>query len=165
MTDKIKEVWSGPGKKDGKISEFKPENDGLHIDMEKRGNFEWWYFDARLDNGYMAIRFFRAKHERTGKTGVEITIYKPNGEKIQKIFDYERSDLVATKENANVQIGKNYIKVDYSNEKLPAYEIFLDEEDIGIHLNFTPKIRGWIPGEGFVEFGTLGQFGWAVAIF
>ena len=164
MTDKIKEVWSGPGKKDGKISEFKPENDGLHIDMEKRGNFEWWYFDARLDNGYMAVGFFRAKHERTGKTGVEITIYKPNGEKIQRIFDYEHSDLVATKENANVRIGKNYIKVDYSNGKLPEYEIFLDEEDIGIHLNFTPKIKGWMPGEGFVEFGTLGQFGWAVAI-
>jgi len=164
VTDKIKEVWLGPGKKDGTIRDFKPENDGLHIDMNKRGNFEWWYFDARLDNGYMAVGFFRAKHERTGKTGVEITIYKPNGEKVQKIFDYERSDLVATKENANVQIGKNYIKVDYTNEKLPAYEIFLDEDDLGIHLYYTPKLRGWMPGEGFTEFGTLGQFGWAVAI-
>jgi predicted secreted hydrolase len=164
MTDKIKEVWLGPGKKDGQILEFKPENDGLHIDMKKRGNFEWWYFDARLDNGYMAVGFFRAKHERTGKTGVEITIYKPNGDKIQKIFNYRRSDFKASKEDANVQIGNNYIKVDYSSQKLPLYEIFLDEDDLGIHLFYKPKIRGWMPGEGFTEFGTLGQFGWSVAI-
>ena len=31
MTDKIKEAWSGPGKKDGKITEFKPEYDAIHI--------------------------------------------------------------------------------------------------------------------------------------
>ena len=164
MTNKIKEVWLGPGKKDGHIREFKPENDGIHIDMKKRGNFEWWYFDARLDNGYMAVGFFRAKHERTGKTGVEITIYKPNGEKIQKIFDYKRSDLVAKKENANVKIGNNYIKVDYSSKKLPTYEIFLDEGELGIHLFYKPRVKGWMPGEGFTEFGSLGQFGWSVAI-
>lgn len=164
MTNKIKEVWLGPGKKDGQIREFKPENDGLHIDMKKRGNFEWWYFDARLDNGYMAVGFFRAKHERTGKTGVEITIYKPNGEKIQKTFDYKHSDLIATKENANLKIGNNYIRVDYSNEKLPEYEIYLDENDFGIHLFYKPTLRGWMPGEGYTEFGNLGQFGWAIAI-
>jgi len=47
--------------------------------MDKKGNAEWWYFDARFDNGFMVVGFFRAKHERTGKTGVEITIYKPDG--------------------------------------------------------------------------------------
>ena len=40
----------------------------------------------------------------------------------------------------------------------------MDEGDLGIHLFYTPKLRGWMPGEGFTEFGTLGQFGWAVAI-
>ncbi|MFX0008936.1 MAG: lipocalin-like domain-containing protein [Candidatus Hermodarchaeota archaeon] len=164
MVDKIKEVWLGPGKKDGQIREFKPENDGLHIDMKKGGNFEWWYFDARLDNGYMAVGFFRAKHERTGKTGVEITIYKPTGEKIQRIFDYEHSDLIASTKDANVKIGNNYINVDYTNEELPTFEIFLKEEDIGIHLHYKPKVRGWMPGEGYTEFGNMGEFGWAIAI-
>ncbi len=164
MTNKIKEVWLGPGKKDGQIREFKPENDALHIDMKQRGNFEWWYFDARLDNGYMAVGFFRAKHERTGKTGVEITIYKPNGEKIQKVYDYKHSDLIASNKDANVRIGKNYIKVDYSKETLPTYEIFLEEENFGIHLHYKPTVKGWMPGEGYTEFGNLGEFGWAVAI-
>ena len=82
MSTKIKEAWLGPGRKDVEIKPIKPKDDALHIDMKKKGTREWWYFDARLENGYTVVGFFRAKHERTGKTGVEITIYKPNGKKI-----------------------------------------------------------------------------------
>ena len=38
ITPKIKEAWSGPGNRDKKITVFKPEHDGLHIDMKKKGN-------------------------------------------------------------------------------------------------------------------------------
>jgi hypothetical protein len=164
MTSKIKEAWTGVGKRDDVITEFKPEYDGLHIDMKKRGNSEWWYFDARLDNGYVVVGFFRAKHERTGKTGVEITIYKPSGEKLQNVYDYSRSDLVVSRENANVRIGNNYIKVDNSNPKFPNYEIFLEEGEFGIHLNYTSKVQAWMPGKGHIEFGNMEHFGWAVPL-
>lgn len=164
MTLKIKEAWSGPGRRDEVITEFKPKYDSLHIDMKKRGNTEWWYFDARLDNGYVVVGFFRAKHERTGKTGVEIVIYKPDGEKIQKIFDYDHSDLIVLDDRADVKIGNNFLKVDYSNEKLPTYEVFLDEDDIGFHLKYKAKVHGWMPGKGYTQFGKLGHFGWCVAL-
>ena len=158
------EAWSGPGRKDEKITVFKPEYDAIHIDMKQRGNSEWWYFDARLDNGYTVVAFFRAKHERSGKTGVEITIYKPNDEKIQNVYDYKRSDLKASHELADVQIGNNYIKVDYSNEKFPTYEIFLDEGEFGFHLKYTAEVPGWMPGKGYTKFGDLGEFGWVVPL-
>ena len=106
MSKKIKEKWLGPGRKDGEIKTIQPKDDALHIDMKKRGTIEWWYFDARLENGYTVVGFFRAKHERTGKTGIEIMIYEPNGEKIQKIIEYHRSDFKASQNIANVQIGK-----------------------------------------------------------
>ncbi len=161
---KIREAWTGPGNKDGNITVFKPEHDGLHIDMKKKGNAEWWYFDARLDDGHFVVGFFRAKHERTGKTGVEITIYKPDGEKIQKLYDYSHSDLTASNKDANVKIGNNYIKVDFSNNKLPEYEIFLDEGDYGIHLKYKATVQSYMPGNGFTEFGNLGHFGWCIAL-
>ncbi|MBY9004531.1 MAG: hypothetical protein KGD73_11200 [Candidatus Lokiarchaeota archaeon] len=160
----IIEAWSGPGRKDEKITVFKPEFDAIHIDMKQKGNFEWWYFDARLDNGYTVVAFFRAKHERSGKTGVEITIYKPNDEKIQNVYDYKRSDLKASRELADIQIGKNYIKADYSNEKFPTYEIFLDEGEFGFHLKYTAEIPGWMPGKGYTKFDSLGEFGWVVPL-
>ena len=158
------EAWSGPGRKDEKITVFKPEYDAIHIDMKQRGNSEWWYFDARLDNGYTVVAFFRAKHERSGKTGVEITIYKPNDEKIQNVYDYKRSDLKVSHELADVQIGKNYIKANYSNEKFPTYEIFLDEGEFGFHLKYTAEVPGWMPGKGYTKFGDLGEFGWVVPL-
>ncbi len=160
----IKEAWSGPGRKDGVITEFKPEYDALHIDMKKRGGAEWWYFDARLDNGYIAVGFFRAKHERTGKTGVEITFYKPNGEKIQNLYNYSRSDFTASYERPDVRIGNNYIKSDFTNGKFPTYEVFMDEGEFGFHLKFTAKVHSWIPGSGFTQFGKKGHFGWCVGL-
>jgi len=164
ITHKIKEAWSGPGRKDGKITVFEPKFDALHIDMKKRGNSEWWYFDARLDNGYTVVGFFWAKHQRTGKTAVEIVIYKPNGEKIQNTYNYQRSDMKASREIADVSIGKNYLKVDYSNEKLPQYEIFLDEGEFGIHLKYTAQVPGWMPGKGYTQFRNKGNFGWVVPL-
>jgi len=164
MSTKIKEAWLGPGRKDGEIKPIQPKDDALHIDMKKKGTREWWYFDARLENGYTVVGFFRAKHERTGKTGVEITIYKPSGEKIQKVIDYLYSDFKASKDLPEVQIGKNYIKVDYSNKELPTYEIFLDEGKYGFHLKYKALLHGWKPGYGYIEFGKSNQFGWVVAL-
>ncbi|MFX1379304.1 MAG: lipocalin-like domain-containing protein [Promethearchaeota archaeon] len=164
MNTKIIEAWLGPGRKDGRIEPIQPKDDALHIDMEKKGTREWWYFDARLDNGFTVVGFFRAKHERTGKTGVEITIYKPNGEKIQRVVDYIPSDFIASYDLPDVQIGRNFIKVDYLDEKLPRYEIFLDEGEYGLHLKYTAKVCGWKPGKGYIEFGKANQFGWVVAL-
>ncbi len=164
MSTKIKEAWLGPGRKDGEIKPIQPKDDALHIDMKKKGTREWWYFDARLENGYTVVGFFRAKHERTGKTGVEITTYKPNGEKTQKVIDYNPSDFKASQDLPEVQIGKNYIKVDYSNKELPNYEIYLDEGEYGIHLKYKALVHGWKPGNGYIEFGKAKQFGWVIAL-
>lgn len=132
--------------------------------MKGKGTREWWYFDARLDNGYTVVGFFRAKHERTGKTGVEITIYKPDGEKIQNVIDYSHSDLSASRDIPDVKIGNNYIKVDFSNKELPIYEIFIDEGEYGLHLKYTATVHGWKPGNGYIEFGKSNHFGWIIAL-
>ena len=162
MSDKIIEGWPGPGRRDGVITPFKPEHDALHIDLNKKGNFEWWYFDARLEGGYTAVGFFRAAHERTGKTAVEIVIYKPDGNRLQKFVKYKRSDMTVSREIADVQIGHNYLKVDYSNKELPVYEVYLDEDNLGIHLKFNAQVHGWMPGNGRTEFRDKGYFAWCV---
>ncbi|MEJ2251374.1 MAG: lipocalin-like domain-containing protein [Candidatus Lokiarchaeota archaeon] len=132
--------------------------------MNERGNCEWWYFDARLDNGYTIVVFYRAKHERTGKTGVELVIYKPNHEKIQKIYNYKRSDFTASLQKAEITIGKNYIHSEYSTSNLPKYEIYLKEDEFEVHLNFQATIQSWIPGSGYTQFEDLGVFGWVIPI-
>lgn len=161
---KIKEGWSGPGRRDEIIPVLQKEDNALHIDLDKKGNFEWWYFDARLEGGYTAVSFFRAAHERTGKTGVELSLYLPNGEQIKKVVNYKRSDMKVSRTLADVKIGENYLKVDYENEELPTYEIFLEEENLSFHLIYEVQVKGWIPGKGTTEFGNMGYFGWCVPI-
>jgi hypothetical protein len=163
-SSKIKEAWTGPGRKDGTIKHISPKDDAIHIDMKKKGSSEWWYFDASLENGYIVVGFFWAKHQLTGKTCIEITIYKPGGEKINKTLNYLNSDFRYSLDSADLQIGKNYIKTDYSNKDLPIYEVFLDEGSYGFHLKFTALVHGWMPGHGYTEFEGLGQFGWCIAL-
>jgi hypothetical protein len=43
-----------------------------------------------------------------------------------------------------------------------VYEVYLDEDDLGIHLSFTAKVHGWMPGNGRTEFGDKGYFAWCV---
>ena len=51
------EGWTGPGRYDEQIIPLLYSEDGLHIDMNKKGNYEWWYFDSHLKNGsYPIIR-------------------------------------------------------------------------------------------------------------
>jgi hypothetical protein len=162
-SNKIKEGWSGPGRRDGSIKILQPKENALHIDLNKKGNFEWWYFDARLDGGYTAVGFFRAAHERSGKTAVEIAIYKPNGKRLRKLVFYKRSDMTVSREIPDIRIGRNYLKVDFTNKDLPVYEIYLDEDPLGIHLKFAAKVHGWMPGNGRTEFGKK-YFAWCVPL-
>lgn len=164
VSDKVKEGWSGPGHRDEVIPIIQPKDNALHIDLNKKHYFEWWYFDARLEGGYTAVGFLRAAHERTGKTSVEIAIYPPGGGRLQRHADYKRSDMTASREIADIQIGHNYLKVDYSNKDLASYEVFIDEGNLGLHLKYVAKVYGWMPGDGSTLFGDKGSFCWCVPI-
>ena len=54
------------------------------------------------------------------------------------------------------------LKVDYSREDLPVYQIHIDEGDLGFDLTYTSEVHGWKPGDGYSHFGDLGYFAWVV---
>lgn len=117
MADKNFEViegWIGHGRRDTLIEPLKPVDDGLHIDMGKRGLYEWWYFDAHLDSGHTLVVFFYAANPNPGmqaKPGVEIVLLNPDGKRIQKFFTYPRSDFSASPHLPEVTIGRNTLRV------------------------------------------------------
>jgi hypothetical protein len=161
----VKEGWTGPGRKDAVISRLTPQDDALHIDLGKRGAYEWWYFDARLENDYTIIVFFHASNPNpgiAGKSGVELVVVRPDGERTQRFIQYDRSRFSASTEKPAVRVGENYLKVDYSREDLPVYRIHIDEDDLGFDLSYTSEVHGWKPGDGYSHFGDLGYFAWVV---
>jgi hypothetical protein len=167
MPDKAKviEGWTGPGRRDSLIQPLTPIDDGLHIDVGKRGMYEWWYFDAHLDTGHTIVIFFHAANPNPGlqgKIGIEIVLLRPDGKRIQRFIAYDRSSFFATREKPEVTIGGNTIRVEQQNSGLPVYEINVKEKDLGCQLKFTAEVNGWKPGTGLSHFGQLGYFGWVI---
>jgi hypothetical protein len=162
---KVEEGWTGPGRRDALIEVLKPEEDGLHIDMGKRSLYEWWYFDAHLDNGHILVVFFYASNPNPGlqgKIGVEIVLIDPNGKRKQKFFAYPKSDFTAASDKPDVRIGKNRLKVEQAEGELPTYDIYVSEPGLGCHLKYAAEVNGWKPGTGLSHFGDFGFFAWVV---
>jgi hypothetical protein len=162
---KVKEGWTGPGRSDGEIMPLVPEDDALHIEVGKRGLYEWWYFDAHLDGGHTIVVFFYAANPNpgmAGKIGVEIVLLRPDGKKTQIFIPYRASDFSASREKPEVSIGANYMKVRKGKNGLPEYEIFIKEKDLGCHLIYNAEVNGWKPGSGYSHFGDMGYFAWVI---
>lgn len=162
---RVVEGWTGPGKSDSQIEPLKTGDDGLHMDMDKRGMYEWWYFDAYLDSGHTLVVFFHVSNPNPGlegKTGIEIILLKPDGTRFQKFYPHKKSDFIAARERPEVTIGQNTLRVEQRDDELPVYEIDVKEKDLGCHLIYRAQVNGWKPGTGLSHFGDLGFFGWVV---
>jgi len=167
MVDKalVREGWTGPGRRDTTITPLKPEEDGLHIDMRKKGMYEWWYFDAHMESGHTVVVFFYAANPNpgaAGKAGVEIVILRPDGSRAQKFVPYSKSVFAASRDGADVKIGENYLRVKQSPGELPVYEVYVKEKELACHLTYKAEVNGWKPGTGVSQFGNMGYFAWVV---
>lgn len=161
--NKVIEGWSGPGRRDAVIEPLKLQDDGLH--MDKKGMFEWWYFDVHLESGYILVVFFHASNPNPGlegKTGIEVVLLKPDGKRQQNFFAHSKADFFASRDKPDVRIGANTLKVDQRDGELPVYEIDIKEKGFACHLKYTAEVNGWKPGTGLSRFGDLGFFGWVI---
>ena len=162
----VKEGWTGPGRRDSVISELTLDDDALHIEVGKKNQFEWWYFDAHLEGGYTLVAFFHAAYPNPGldqgKIGVELTLLRPDGRKTQKFIKYDKSDFYASRDRPDVKIGENFMKVEYHEGNLPIYEIFLECDELSFHLTYETEVKGWKPGTGYSHFADMGHFAWVI---
>ena len=162
--EKVTEAWSGPGARDEQIVPIRPEDDGVHP-MDDDNYVEHWYFDARLDNGYLVVGFLWASEMMTHQPGMELHIYRPSGEKVDVIKSYSESDLRVSEEKCDVWVGENRAYAVYPEEGgLPVYHLFLSEGGLEADLQFHSEVQGWKPGGGKTDYGDQGFFAWVVAV-
>jgi len=144
-----------------------PEEDGLHIDMDGKGKYEWWYFDAQMETGQTLIVFFYAANPNPGtggKPGVEIVLLRPDGRKTRRVAPYGRSDFEASRAGAEVKIGGNHLKAEQQAGGLLVYEVHVKEQGLGCNLSFKAQVNGWKPGTGVSKFGEKRTFAWVVPL-
>jgi hypothetical protein len=144
------------------IAEFE---DGQRIGTEK-GHYEWWYFDAHLDNGATVVVVFYTK-PNVSPNGplaprITINITLPDGRTFDKLLDTRPELFTASKSTCDVRIGANRFVGD-----LNRYHITATIEEISIDIELTGEVPAWRPKSGHLYFGAEGReklFAWLPAV-
>jgi hypothetical protein len=139
--------------------------DGQRIGTEK-GHYEWWYFDAHLDDGATVVVVFYTKPNVSpnGPLAPRITINLtlPDGRSFEKFLDTRPELLNASKSGCNVRIGANRFVGD-----LNRYHITATIEEISVDIELTGDVPAWRPKSGHLYFGVEGReklFAWLPAV-
>ncbi len=162
--EKVVDAWGGPGDKDSVIVPIKPEENALYAPQAKFYG-EWWYFDARLDDGHVVVGFLQAAELMTRKPGIELHVYRPDGEKLSEVRKFDKSEFNASKEKCDVRVGDNYCRAEWAEgSDLPVHVMHIKEGDLEADLRFESELPGWKPGQGRTDYGDLGYFFWVVPV-
>ncbi len=141
-----------------------PWEDGLRTNP-RRGEFEWWYFDAHLDDGSTAVIVFYTKSiinpKAAFKPGISITITPPDGKKLFEMIETPRGQFSASTCACDVRCGANMVQGD-----LHTYDLHVRGAELCADLNFTGTLPVWRPGSGknYYDRKLHSYFAWLPAI-
>ncbi|MDH6236678.1 hydroxyneurosporene dehydrogenase [Cryobacterium sp. CG_9.6] len=143
-----------------------PFEDGLRSDPARAGSYEWWYFDATLDNGAKLVVGFYTKNPAAPKAGlapfVTINLDLPDGRSLDKTFATTPALFSAASERCDVTIGKNTFAGD-----LHTYRIQATIDNVSVDVTLTGTVPAWRPETGHEMFEKAGEektFAWFVAV-
>lgn len=140
------------------------QEDGMRT-TGKRGTYEWWYFDAHLDDGSKVVIVFFTKppHRVNGRMDpvCTIDIDWPDGSKIHREYNCEEKKSLFSEEQCNVILGNNFFRGD-----LEHYEIHFEDDSLIVNINLDRKSPSWRPHTGHWYFGKKQKkyFAWFPAV-
>lgn len=149
----------------GITTEIKAFEDGLRTDPEAPGTYEWWYFDAHLDNGAKLVIAFHAKDFAAPTPGlnpiVSIDIDLPDGRRINKRQHFDPAEFAASADTCDVRVSNNRFRGD-----LHAYTIHAQVDDVVVDVELTGVTEPWRPATGYTYYGDdgAGEFAWLPAV-
>jgi hypothetical protein len=136
----------------GITSDIRPFEDGLRTDPSRSGHYEWWYFDAHLDNGAKLVVTFFTKDVATPATGlvpaIQIDLDLPDGTSLNRRVTFDPSEFSASTDSCDVRIGPNRFVGD-----LHEYRITAVVDDIAIDVALKGVTEPWRPATGHIVYG------------
>jgi CrtC N-terminal lipocalin domain len=131
--------------------DIKPWEDGARTD-DRPGTYEWWYFDAHLDDGAKLVVVFMDKDLATPQKPLEPTIRLnldlADGRSFEKFITFDPALWSTAKDHADVRIGDNRFTGD-----LHTYRISAKVEDIVVDVTLQGDVPAWRPETGYMLFG------------
>jgi hypothetical protein len=147
-----------------KQDHIEPWEDGARTNGSA-GTYEWWYFDAHLDDGAkLVVTFFTKFFTNIGKPlapMIRIDLDLPDGKSYNKIGEFKPEEFSAAKDHCDVRIGVSTFGGD-----LHSYTITAKIEDIEVEVSLTGEVPAWRPQTGHMYFGESDEheFNWLPAV-
>jgi predicted secreted hydrolase len=138
--------------------------DGARTDGSA-GTYEWWYFDAHLDDGAkLVVTFFTKAFTEIDKPlapMIRIDLDLPDGTSHSKVANLKPDEFSAAKDRCDVRIGANSFSGD-----LHTYKILAQVEDIALDVSLTGEVPAWRPRTGHMYFGAHDEheFDWLPSV-
>jgi hypothetical protein len=143
---------------------IKPHEDGLRTDPGP-GSYEWWYFDAHLDDGAKLVVVFQTKDfTAIGKPlapVIRLSLTRPDGTTVKKLAEFAPDTFSAASDGCDVRIGENVFTGD-----LHTYRIRARIDELAVDVTLTGTVPAWRPETGHWLFGDEGEqiFAWLPSV-
>jgi hypothetical protein len=143
---------------------IKPGEDGLRTDGVP-GTYEWWYFDAHLDDGAKLVAVFATKDftviGRPLAPTIRIDLTLPAGGWVRKFVELDPERFSASTNTCDVRIGDNVFGGD-----LHTYTIRAQVLEVEVDVTLIGQVPAWRPETGHWLFGDRGEhlFAWLPSI-
>lgn len=141
-------LYEREGNKKGVIKEWE---DGFRTEGVKNA-FEWWYFDAHLDDGSSLVIMFYSKTVFDAKGPLKpmatFELTTPDGKKIEESVMVPIEQFSSSKKTCDVKIGPCTF-----NGNLKEYTIHFEKDGIEADVKLIGKIPAWRQGNSYTYFG------------
>ncbi len=144
--------------------EIQQWEDGARTD-DRPGSYEWWYFDAHLDDGAKLVVVFMDKDLTTPQKPLEPTIRLnlalADGRIFERFVTFDPAVWSSANDHADVRIGENRFTGD-----LRTYRINATVEDIAVDITLEREVPSWRPATGYLLFGEARnlEFSWLPSV-
>jgi hypothetical protein len=132
-------------------NDIKVWEDGARTD-DRPGTYEWWYFDAHLDDGTKLVVVFMDKDLAMPQKPLEPTIRLnldlADGRSFEKLVTFDPAAWSSATDHADVRIGENRFTGD-----LHTYRINAHVDDIAVDVMLEGEVPSWRPETGYMLFG------------
>jgi hypothetical protein len=144
--------------------DIKVWEDGARTD-DRPGSYEWWYFDAHLEDGAKLVVVFMDKDLATPQKPLEpmirLNLDLADGRSFEKFVTFDPAAWSSATDHTDVRIGENRFSGD-----LRTYRITAAVDDIAVDITLEREVPSWRPETGYILFGEDRQreFSWLPSV-
>ena len=135
-----------------KRCDIKAWEDGIRTDPNAN-SFEWWYFDARLEDGSALVITFRTKPYMSPQLPLQpmltINFDRPDGTQVERELHFSPEEFSASTDHCEVRMASNVFAGD-----LHTYRIHVEDEEITAEVTLRGTVPPWRPETGHIYFST-----------